>query len=161
MKRRNNYMQAKVGVTICFLYTLMLPVLAGAGLAVNNPSRQYEVTIVKGSELPIIGQSTEGYSVMAVEGAKLSPIPFQFDDRNIKGLVFIPGASVKVDGKENMVEEQDELAFMYRDMGSKVNSEVMASLEGAIISEFEINEEGVSRYAYLVKGNSQRSDKVY
>ena len=159
--KRCNHMQAKAGVIVCFLYTLMFPALVSAGLAVNNPSRQYEVTVVKGSELPIIGQSTEGYSVMAVEGAKLSPIPFQFDDKNTKGLVFISGASVKVDGKENVVEVQDELAFMYRDMGLKVNSVVMASLEGIIISEFEINEEEVSRYAYLVKGNSQRSDKVY
>ncbi|MBL4607969.1 MAG: hypothetical protein JKY01_09105 [Pseudomonadales bacterium] len=140
---------------------LIFPSLSLAGLEVTNPSRKYEVTTIKGENLPIMGESTAEYSVMAIEGGKLSPIPFQFDDLNVKRLIFVPGAVVEVDGKENVVEAQDELVFMYRDMGFKADSATVGSLEGAIVSEFEITEEGVSRYAYLVKGNSQRSDKVY
>lgn len=161
MNLLNQKIALKIPVLFGLIGTLILPSLVSAGMEVTNPSRQYEVTVVKGEALPITGEPTAEYSVMAIEGGKLSPIPFQFDDKNIKGLNFVPGAIVKVDGKENVVEAQDELAFMYRDMGPKADAAAIGSLEGAIVSELEITEEGTSRYAYLVKGNGQRSDKVY
>ena len=130
-------------------------------MEVSNPSRQYEVTVVKGEALPITGKSTAEYSLMAIEEGTFSPIPFQFDDKNIKGLNFVPGAVVKIDGTENVVDAQDELAFMYRDMGPKADAVAIGDLNGAIVSELEITEDGTSRYAYLVKGNAMRSDKVY
>jgi len=140
---------------------LLIPSASYAGLDIPNPSREYELSIVKGSESPILGQSIKGYSVMAIDNGELLPIPFQFDDKNIKGLTFVPGAIVPVDGLVEIFEAQDELVFMYRDMGTKLNPEQQKPAQGNIISEFEITEDGISRYAYLVKGNPQRSDKVY
>jgi len=157
----NKNIPLKIPALFGLISTLILPSLVSAGMEVTNPSRQYEVTVVKGEALPIIGESSAEYSVMAVEDGVLYPIPFQFDDKNIKGLNFVPGAVVEVDGKEDVVEAQDELAFMYRDMGPKADAVAIANIEGAIVSELEITEEGTSRYAYLVKGNAQRSDKVY
>ncbi len=157
----NKNIPLKIPALFGLISTLILPSLVSAGMEVTNPSRQYEVTVVKGEALPIIGESSAEYSVMAVEDGVLYPIPFQFDDKNIKGLNFVPGAVVEVDGKEDVVEAQDELAFMYRDMGPKADAVAIANIEGAMVSELEITEEGTSRYAYLVKGNAQRSDKVY
>ena len=151
----------KVASTLGLISTLMLPSIASAGLDVSNPSRKYEVTVIKGADLPITGQPIEGYSVMAIENGKLSPIPFQFDDINTKGLPFVPGAAVKIDGIENIFEAKDELAFMYKDMGEKGEDSILKNIQGTLISELEITEDGTSRYAYLVKGNAERSNKVY
>ena len=151
----------KILYALSLIGILLLPSVASAGLDVSNPSRKYEVAIIKGADLPITGESIEGYSVMAIEDGKLAAIPFQFDDMNVKGLTFVPGAVVKVDGKENVIEAKDELAFMYKDMGPKSDDAAIKDTEGTIISELQITEDGISRYAYLVKGNSQRSEKVY
>ena len=157
----NKNIPLKTPALFGLISTLALPIVASAGLEVSNPSRQYEVTVVKGEALPIVGESTAKYSLMAIEEGTFFPIPFQFDDKNIKGLNFVPGAVVKIDGSENVVDAQDELAFMYRDMGPKADAVAIDVLKGAIVSELEITEDGTSRYAYLVKGNAMRSDKVY
>ena len=151
----------RIVYTLSLISILLLPSIGSAGLEVSNPSRKYEVAIIKGEDLPITGESIEDYSLMAIEDGKLTPIPFQFDDMNVKGLTFVPGAVVKVDGKENVVEAKDELAFMYKDMGPKSDDAALKDMEGTIVSELGIAEDGTSRYAYLVKGNSQRSEKVY
>ena len=156
----NKNIPLKTPALFGLISTLALPIVASAGLEISNPDRQYEVTVVKGRALPIVGESTAEYSLMAVEAGTFLPIPFQFDDKNIKGLNFVPGAVVKIDGSENVVDAQDELAFMYRDMGSKADPVAIGDLKGAIVSELEITEDGTSRYAYLVKGNAMRSDKV-
>ncbi|PCJ17821.1 MAG: hypothetical protein COB04_08150 [Gammaproteobacteria bacterium] len=135
---------------------------SNANIEVTNPARQLEVTLIKGHALPfILGENTQAYSLMAVIEGQLAAIPFQFDDINLKGLTFVPGAKIPVDGTENVLDPQDELVFMYKDMAEKLAPDQFRDLQDQIISEFEITEDGVSRYAYLVKGNSERSTKVY
>ena len=82
---------------------------------------------------------------MAIDNGELLPIPFQFDDKNTKGLTFVPGAIVPVDGQVEIFEAQDELVFMYRNMGTKLESNIADSTQGDIIPEFEMTEEGVGR----------------
>ena len=148
-------------IPLGFISSFFISSLAFAGLEVTDPVRQWEVAMVKGDALSVVGESTADYSVMAVENGKLIPIPFQFDEKNLKGLTFVPGGVVKIDGTENVVDGHDELVFMYRDMGPKADTGVLGGAEGSVVSELEITEGGSSRYAYLVKGNSERSDKVY
>ena len=159
--RTHRFFSMKIASIIGLTGALALPSMVSAGLKVGNPSRHYEITVIKGADLSIMDQAFEHYSVMAIEDGKLTAIPFQFDDINVKGLTFVPGAVVKVEGTENVLEANDELAFMYKDMGPKGDASAIENTEGDVISEFEINEDGTHRYAYLVKNNPQRSDKVY
>lgn len=153
-----------IGLLSFLLFTTFLTEAPAvyAGIQVQNPARQLEVTVIKGHQLPfILGESTQNYSLMAINEGSLSPIPYQFDDTNMKGLTFVPGGNVPVDGTENVLDAVDELVFMYKDMGSKAGTDAFENIEGAMVSEFEITEDGTSRYAYLMKGNSQRSTKRY
>ncbi|MBL4608166.1 MAG: hypothetical protein JKY01_10110 [Pseudomonadales bacterium] len=141
--------------------------LSATSLLANDTSqmsvaRELEVTIVTGKELPkLLNKSAESYSLMAMRDGKISPIPYQFDDINVKELVHVPGGKVPVDGKAGVIEENDQLAFMYKDMGPKATPELLQGIEGSVVSELEINEDGIQRYAYVVEGNSQRSNKRY
>lgn len=161
MKLLMKIIKSRITPLMGLVSVLLLPSFADAGLEVTNPSRQWEVSIVKGDALSLVGESTADYSVMAVDNGKLSPIPFQFDEKNVKGLTFVPGAVVKIDGTENVVDAHDELVFLYRDMGLKADPALTGATQGSVVSELEITDEGTKRYAYLVKGNSERSDKVY
>ena len=127
-----------------------------------SPARNLEVSIVTGKETPkLLNKSSDQYSLIAVRDGEIAPIPYQFDDMSVKNLVHVPGGLLAVKGKVGIIEEEDQLAFMYKDMGVKATEEQLTSVEGSIVSELEINEDGVQRYAYIVEGNSQRSEKVY
>lgn len=152
-------------------YLLKPLVLAAACTALLNqtllasdisPARQLEVTVVKGKQLPkLLNQDYAAYSVMAMNNGQLQPIPFQFDDLNVKNLVYVPGGKLKIQGKEGVLEENDELAFMYKDMGAKATDADFQKVKGSMVSELEISENGTQRFAYVFKDNAQRSDKKY
>lgn len=136
--------------------------ISHAGIATPNPARHLEVTKIKGDSIPfMLGKATANYSVMTVSQGALTPIPFQFDDKNIKGLTYVPGGKVAIEGEENIMDPADELVFMYKDMGEHASPDIRGGAEGEVVSEFSIYEDGTKRFAYLVKGNAQRSDKRY
>jgi hypothetical protein len=127
-----------------------------------SPGRQLEVTVVKGKQLPkLLNKDSNNYSLMAVIGDKLEAIPYQFDDKNTRGLTYVPGGKLPVDGQVDIIEENDELAFMYKDMGAIATPEIRQALTGNIISELEVTEKNSSRYVYIIEGNQERSDKTY
>ncbi|MBV1872331.1 MAG: hypothetical protein KUG83_07260 [Gammaproteobacteria bacterium] len=147
---------------LAFLCSIISAPLLAGDINQMSPARELEVTVVTGKELPkLLNKASEPYSLMAVSDGQLLPIPFQFDDVSLKGLVHVPNGKVPVKGKVGIIEENDQLAFMYKDMGTKANPEQLAAMEGTLISELEINEDGTQRYAYIVEGNTQRSKKVY
>lgn len=125
-------------------------------------ARQIEVSTILGSQIPgVLGKAFNDYSVMAVVDGKLSPIPFQFDERNNKGFLFVSGGKVPVDGQEGVLEAHDELAFMYSDTGAQASREQLKALSGQVVSEIRVEDGGIAGFAYLVKGNPQRSDRHY
>lgn len=138
--------------------------LASSPLMANDisPARKLEVTIVKGKQLPkLLNKETATYSVMALNNGQLQAIPFQFDDLNVKNLVYVPGGKLKIQGKEGILEDNDELVFMYKDMGAKASDAEFKKVAGSMVSELEISENGTQRYAYIFKDNAQRSEKHY
>lgn len=125
-------------------------------------ARQMEVSIVSGKDMPaVLGKSFNEYSVMAVVNGALSPIPFQFDERNKKGFLFAPGGKVPVDGQEGVLEAQDELAFMYSDTGVQATAAQLQAVTGQLVSEIKVSDGNATGFAYLVKGNPQRSERHY
>lgn len=127
-----------------------------------SETRAMQVIIIKGEQIPtLLNQASDDYSIMAVSGDKLKAIPFQFDDWNERGFPYVPGGTLKVDGIEGIIEAQDELVFMLRDLGPQAD-DVVKNLEGGnLLVELAFVEDDVERYAYIVKGNSQRSEKKY
>jgi len=145
-----------------WLITVFYLTISYAGIPVTNPARQLEVCIIKAEKLPLLlGKSSLIYSLMAVEDGQLKPIPYQFDDQNLKGKTYIPGSSVAIDGTEEIIDPVDELAFMYKDMNIKADPNAFKNIEGKMIAELVITEDNVSRYAYVIEGNSQRSETRY
>lgn len=127
-----------------------------------SPARQIEVSIIRGESLPLLlGKPFENYSVMVVSGVELTPIPYQFDERNERGFLYAPGGTLKIKGTEGIFEEEDELAFMLHDTGDRASSEQLDGLAGKLINEIEIDLGTTKRYAYLVEGNTARSDVTY
>lgn len=125
-------------------------------------ARQMEVSIIKGKNIPaLLGKQFNDYSVMAVVDGVLSPIPFQFDERNKKGFLFAPGGKIPVDGQEGVLEAQDELAFMYTDTGVQASAAQLKTVAGQIVSEIKVSDGNTTGFAYLVKGNPQRSNRHY
>lgn len=140
-------------------FVLMSSVLSANEL---SPARQIEVSVVRGEQLPaLIGKDFANYSVMAVNGTALSPIPFQFDERNEGGFIYAPGGKLKLVGTENVLDTEDELAFMLHDAGEKASPAQLQQLAGKIIGEVQIDVGDHQRYAYILEGNLERSDKRY
>ena len=147
---------------LAFLCSAISTPLFAGDISEISPARMLEVTIVTGKELPkLLNKPSESYSIMAISDGEISPIPYQFDDINVKNLLFVPGGKLAAQGEEGIIEDNDELAFMYKDMGVKATAEQLTALEGSVISELEIDEDGIQRYAYVIEGNPQRSEKHY
>ena len=127
-----------------------------------SPARQIEATVVSGKNLPLLqGKSFEPYSVMVVSDGKLVPIPYQFDDRNEVGFIYVPGGKLKIDGEAGILEEQDELSFMLKDTGVQATADNIAATKGAVIYELAIDAGSNKRYAYVVENNAERSPLHY
>jgi len=75
--------------------------------------------VIKGKGVPeLIGQSVGDISVMVVRGGRMQPIPFQIDEMDQKGWVYLPDVSPnKLEGTYGKIDPVDELVFMYRDTG--------------------------------------------
>ncbi|MBL4608077.1 MAG: hypothetical protein JKY01_09650 [Pseudomonadales bacterium] len=127
-----------------------------------SPARSIEVVVVSGEKLPaLLGKEYQNYSVMVVDGETLLPIPYQFDERNEGGFIYASGGSLAILGTENILDKEDELAFMLKDTGIKAEPEQLSAVSGAVVAEFEVELGDHMRYAYLIEGNSERSEKHY
>ena len=159
-------MASKLIACTLFSYSLLSVLISapaiGSDFVEASDVRQLEVTIIKGKKLPaLLNKNIDSYSIMAVVNNKLEAIPFQFDDKNIRGLTYVPGGRLDVKGQAGVFEEDDELVFMYKDMAPQATAEMRKMVSGEVVSELEISEKNSSRYAYVIKGNAQRSLKSY
>ena len=127
-----------------------------------SPARGMQLAIVKGGAMKrLLQQPFDNYSLMVFDGNKLVPIAYQFDDLNQRGFPYVPGGNLPVEGRENIIEENDELVFMLRDCGEKATPEAINNVVGKVTMEIELKDQAMQRYAYVVEGNSSRSDKHY
>lgn len=129
-----------------------------------SAARQIEVCVIKGGQLEaLLGSTYSNYSLLALTGNNsLTPIPFQFDDKNINGLIHVPGGKILVDGQVGVLESQDELAFMLTDTGQKASEQILANTEGQAVAEISVKvSNDRQQYVYLFKNNPNRSSKHY
>lgn len=120
---------------------------------------------IKGQEVPdLIGKDIRTLSLMAVRGNRFIPVPFQIDEYDITGLIYIGDKSPhKPKGTPGILDNTDEIVFMFRDAGVvPYNTASMSLTEGTILREIKLDPLGNDpRYIYLVEGNRQRSDADY
>lgn len=127
-------------------------------------ARQLELSTLMGSDLSeLSGEKFKDYSVMAVVNGELKPIPYQFDDRNVKGFLHVPGGKLGTVGTEGVLDKDDELVFMYADTGPQASPAMLSSAGGEVVSEMRVEDAaaGITGFAYLMKDNTERSDRHY
>lgn len=119
--------------------------------------------IIKGDELgPALGEPIETLSVMVVRGNEIRPIPYQIDEIDTEGWVYFPQKSPnELAGRWGVLDENDELVFMYRDTGDRYDPSRHDDIDASIIREIQLHHNGRDRYAYLVKGSSRRDESQY
>lgn len=129
-------------------------------LGLTHYTYLHPVTI-RGKEIPdILGKEISKYSVMSVRGGKLIPVPFQLDEYDVSGFIYLEGKG-KLDGSRGIVDSNDELVFMYRDTGRERFDPSKMSVNGQILKEFVFSKNGDNRYAYLVEGSPNRTSSRY
>ena len=117
---------------------------------------------IKAEDIPaLINQPLKDYSVMSVRNGKLIAVPFQIDEMDTQGFVYLEGES-KLEGTLGIIDPNDELLFMYRDTSQeRLGSETEKPAQGEIVKELEFNMNGIQRFAYLVKNSDLRSNSDY
>lgn len=103
-------------------------------------------------------------SLMAVRAGKLIPIPFQIDEFDKTGLIWIDGHNDhKPEGEPGIFDDFDELAFMFRDGGrERFDARQHTLKEGSMLEEIRLDSpRNQPRYIYLVRNNSERSRADY
>lgn len=134
------------------------------GLDTTHFTYLYPMTI-RGHELPQVrGTPNRRLSLMAVRGGKLIPIPFQIDEFDRTGLIWIPGANkAPAEGKPDFFDDFDELVFMFRDGGQETYDPARhGRTDGRVLHEIRLDSpRNNPRYVYLMLDNSLRSDADY
>ena len=156
----------KTPLTIISLtLAVLISQFAYANVNQLSPAYSRHVMIVKGKELPMLmGKSEKIFSVMVMKGNSFIPIPYQFDDIDILGFPYVPNGLFEINGKEGIIEAQDELVFMLRDTGGKASAEQINKLKGSedlMVAELSIQVNGEPYFAYVIENNTERSKKHY
>ncbi len=116
---------------------------------------------MRGGQVPsLLGTPFKELSLMSVREGKLIPVPLQLDDYDTDGYIYLEGKG-KVNGVVGVLDETDEILFMYRDTGDQPYTPDVPGLDGTIVKELKFERNGKTRYAYLVKGSKQRSNADY
>lgn len=119
--------------------------------------RGYEFSELRGTPIGRL-------SLMAVRGGRMIPIPFQIDEYDRTGLIWIEGASDgKPEGTPGDFDDFDELVFMFRDGGHLTYSQsAHGKIDGQVLREIRLDSpRNDPRYVYLVLDNPLRSDADY
>ena len=126
-----------------------------------SEAEKLKVIEIRGDDIKSwLRESVGSYSVSAVVNNRLVPIPFQFDEYDVNGLVYFEESESEIDGMVNLIDVADRLLFMYVDAGPRKSDSMRAG--GEIISEIEYTtESGEKRYVYVVKNSRLKSEDVY
>lgn len=119
---------------------------------------------VRGYEFPDVKDIPLGrLSVMAVKGDKLIAIPFQIDEYDRSGLIWMGQHNkAKPEGRPNIFDDFDEVLFMFRDGGVRYEPPLHGGHDGRILKEIRLDSpRNAPRYAYLMLDNPNRSDADY
>lgn len=142
------------------LVLTILSISAPALSSTLSPERARHVIVLTVAELPVLNKTDiSTLSVQAISNGELKPIPFQIDEMNQKSNFYYEGNEAPALGEVGLMDEKDELVFMYHDTGEKLGRQQPQS--GTLLLELSFTENEQTRYAYLVSASSDRSEKKY
>lgn len=124
--------------------------------------------ILQGYDLPSVeGKKIAALSLMTPRGRghQMIPIPFQIDEFDKDGLIWIQGKNdAEPDGTPGTFDDFDQLVFMFRDASThRYNPATDGALtQGKILKEIRLNSpNGKPRWVYLVANSTQHFDTDY
>ena len=122
--------------------------------------------ILHGYDIPSLkGMANARLSLMAPRGphGKMIPIPFQIDEFDKTGLIWIDGYNkAKPEGTPGSWDDFDQLVFMYRDAAEQRYDPARdGQVAGRIVKEIKLSSQGSTRWLYLLEDNPERSDADY
>ncbi len=128
-----------------------------------NPYTWVHPVVVKGNKASaVLGTPIEDLGLMAVRAGKLVPIPFQIDEKDEDGWVYVEGVSdAGVAGRAGTLDAEDEIVFMLRDAGTETLPADQQPPSGKLVQEIRVATERGDRYAYVVTGGPVRSPARY
>ena len=134
-----------------------------AGLDTTHFTYLYPMVIPAHDLAELNGTSLDRLSLMAVRGDRLIPVPFQFDEYDQGGLIWIEEKRADPAGKPGQLDGLDELVFMFRDAGTqRFDAQRHELSEGRLVKEITLDDQSDKpRYVYLVMDNSLRSEVSY
>ena len=143
--------------------TLLLSLMLFSSYALANTlsaERYRHVATLTVKDLPTLNKKPiSNLSVQAIIDGELKPIPFQVDEMNQKSNFYYEGKEAPILGEAGLLDEKDELVFMYHDAGVKISGQQPES--GKTLLEIKFEEHGDVRYAYIIEGSANRSQKKY
>lgn len=139
-----------LGPLLGFLLVTLLAVSAVASVPqAKTLTRFHDPVIVKTAVLTgLPARQTAGYRLYSAREGSLFPIPFQFDERDGKGEIVFHGIG---DNGEFVFDDNDELVFMAKDTGDRIESVSLPSEADAAV-EIEVTDPatGGNGWAYLL-----------
>lgn len=151
------------------LITFCVVVLASTPTAAQNKSKSLErihdPVVIEGSKFPdMMGEPLGQLSLMVIIDNRLSPIPFQIDQKKPDGnYAYTMGPQASTDPDPNF-DGNDELVFMVKDVGDRADQTSWPPA-ARIITQIEITDpkNGQKGWAYLVRysGEPPRSEDDY
>lgn len=160
------------------LERLSAPQMAQAIIATGNTHFTWLYPMVlRARDFPALGDLPIGQlSLLAMHDGRLLPIPFQVDEFDARGVIYIPGTTLsnpmlpdfiqrerKPEGSAGIYDRSDELVFMYRDAGlQRAPAEALAQLSGAVVGVLRLRRDNLPpRYVYVLRGQQLRSTADY
>ena len=120
----------------------------------------FQTIMLEGADISVaLGEPIDKLSLAAVIDGEMEPIPFQIDEYNTGGAVYFENWSVPVAGTRHIFDESDKLLFLQKDAGSRLGPDHL--YDGKFVAEIALNNDGVTRYVYLMNGSRLRSDEQY
>ena len=152
--------------TLLLLLIFSLKTLASSGELRPDDYHFYHPATLQAQQLSEAqGLPLDELSVMSMHGNELQAIPFQFEEYDELGMVYLEGAAKEdLVGEAGKLDANDLLVFMYRDTSTApwIKGKSAPLTTGLIRKELRFKQaDGGMRYAYLVQGNKQRSSRRY
>ena len=152
-------------------YSILLKILLSGGGAqpgARTLVRESDPVIVQGKDAgTLAGAKIAGLRVYAAQEGRLSPIPFQVDEKTVtKDFVFANGREKNPEDGDGLFNGYDELVVMARDLGDRADD--LSSLISGYTAAAELSAldpvDGGRAYAYVLffsKKAPARSDVDY
>jgi len=118
-------------ILVSLLISLLLSALRANSCFASDAgtiTRKSDPVIIPGKELKMfLGEKTGNLRLYSYTGGRLAPVPYQFDERGEEGEYIFPFGPEASREETGLLDGNDELVFMARDLGGRSK----ASPEGA------------------------------